>query len=70
MTLSKEDLAEFVEAGAVSDIFKAERAYGLLKTIGKDSDAINASKKNFGEVFGVIRRGMPVHEHPVPRCLG
>lgn len=55
MTLSKEDLAELVKAGAVTDIFKAERAYALLKTIGTNADAINASKKNLGELFGVVQ---------------
>ena len=35
MTLSKEELSELVKAGAVTDIFKAERAYAVLKTIGR-----------------------------------
>lgn len=55
MTLSKEELDELVKAGAVTDIFKAERAYAVLKTIGENAGAINASERNFGEVFGVLQ---------------
>jgi len=55
MTLSKEELDEMVKAGAVTDIFKAERAYAVLKTIGENAEAINASERNVGEVFGVLQ---------------
>lgn len=55
MTLSKEELDELVKAGAVTDIFKAERAYAVLKSIGENADAINVSERNFGELFGVLQ---------------
>jgi len=52
--LTKEDLKRKVRDGAVSDIFRAERAYGLLREIGTNAGAINASR-GFGELFGVFQ---------------
>lgn len=55
MQLSKEALRGVIKEGAVTDIFKADRAYALLMVIGEHADWINASKKNFGELFGVVQ---------------
>lgn len=55
MTVSKQHLAELVKAGVLTDIFKAERAYEVLKTIGENAEAINTSESNFGELLGTLQ---------------
>jgi hypothetical protein len=55
LPLSKEDLQRIVKEGVVTDILRADRSYDLLKTIGTHAERINASPKNFGELFGTIQ---------------
>ena len=49
----KRHLLQIIQEGLVKDIFKAEQALSLLKTIGEFSKKINTN--NFGEVFGTLQ---------------
>lgn len=55
MTSTKDELAQLLQDGVVSDIAKAERAYALLAVVGQHAEAINASKRNYGELFGTVQ---------------
>jgi hypothetical protein len=56
MPLTRDQLEDLVKKGLVADIFKMERAYLLLKTIGANASAINApGAGNFGKLFGALQ---------------
>jgi hypothetical protein len=49
------ELGTMVAEGIAEDVFVAERAYQLLKTIGSHAAEINANDLNFGQLFGTIQ---------------
>ena len=54
-----EKLEDILEKGIVADIFRMERAYLLLKEIGKNVDVLNAPETgNFGMFFGVTQQAL------------
>ena len=56
MSITRDQLEDLVKKGLVPDIFKMERAYSLLKTIGANASAINArGAGNLGELFGALQ---------------
>ncbi|QDU66322.1 hypothetical protein [Engelhardtia mirabilis] len=52
---SREELKEWFDEVLILDIFRFDRAYGLLETVGTHADRINADPTNFGELFGTIQ---------------
>lgn len=55
MPLSIDELRDILKESVVTDVFKAERAYALLSTIGQHADAINTAQLNFAGLFRVIQ---------------
>lgn len=54
--LTREYIEDIVKEGLVKDIFKAEQAYELVKTIGLKSEEIKSGQlKSYDELFGAIQ---------------
>ena len=59
MTISKSILEDHIKNGLVTDIFKMERSYALLRKISEYSQQINISNLvNFGYLFGAIQQSL------------
>lgn len=53
------ELDALVGKGLVADIFRADRAYALLQSIGINSAKLNDKKKgNYGELFGTFQNAL------------
>lgn len=53
------DLRALVEGGLVSDIFRMDRAHGLLQSIGTNAADLNdKANGNFGELFGAFQAAL------------
>lgn len=61
MIISRESIEDIVKNGLVQDIFKMERAYELLKTIGEESAEIHSRElKVYDELFGTFQSALQV----------
>ncbi len=59
MTISRQDIQDMVENGLVSDIFRMERAFELLKASGERANELNDYERgNFGELFGAFQTAL------------
>jgi hypothetical protein len=58
MTLN-EELDALVGKGLVADIFRAERAFALLRAIGTNATTVNSKEiGNYGELFGTFQNAL------------
>ena len=59
MSITKEQLEDHIKNGLISDIFKMERSYFLLKQISENADKINKTGNgNYGELFGSLQNAL------------
>jgi hypothetical protein len=82
MPFTYNDIEAVIDHGLVADIFKAERAIGLLRISGARAHEINTGRGNFGSLFGAFQGALTtdavlaiarLHDRPNPkyptRCL-
>lgn len=59
MSITKEQLEDHIKNGLVSDIFKMERAYALLRKISDNAGLVNKRDNgNYGELFGSLQHAL------------
>ncbi len=54
--LSRDDLANLLRSGVVSDLIHADCSMATARAIGKNANAINKGDGNIGSTFGSIQR--------------
>ena len=59
MSITKVQLEDHIKNGLISDIFRMERSYFLLKKISDNADKINEEGSgNFGGLFGALQNSL------------